>query len=322
MTREEAIKIVKEFINDTCVDREALETLIPELKESEDERIRKEIVSALQFANDNGAYDKHLAWLEKQKDIINHYEEKLDRCVCENLDKGIKEVLNHPENYGLKKQKEQKSISAEAVLVKAGLKPYKDGNQWCVLAGDNIQEGICGFGDTIEDALYEFLKEVLDLQKKQQPAEWSEEDESHLKWLCGIIRNVRLHGGLSLKEESELAKWIDKWINHEPQPKNEWSEDDEHRCGDAIYFLETAKKHYADTSEIELTIDWLKSLRPQPKNEWSEDDKRMLNVAIKSCKQTIEDYPNDKVRFKDCIAWLKSLRPQSLARQARSGLEH
>lgn len=59
--------------------------------------------------------------------------------------------------------------SVEEVLTKAGLKPYKDGNQWCVLAGDNLQEGICGFGDTIEDALYEFLIDVLNTQKEQKP---------------------------------------------------------------------------------------------------------------------------------------------------------
>ena len=55
------------------------------------------------------------------------------------------------------------------------------------------------------------LPERFNLQPKQK---WSEEDEDHLKWLCNIIHNFRLHGGLSLKEESELGKWIDKWINH------------------------------------------------------------------------------------------------------------
>ena len=38
----------------------------PELKESEDEKIRKEIISALKYANCKGVYDKHIAWLEKQ----------------------------------------------------------------------------------------------------------------------------------------------------------------------------------------------------------------------------------------------------------------
>jgi len=67
MTREEAIKIVRN-IYQTDTEKEALATLIPELAESEDEEIRKEIISALKFANDVGVYDKHIAYLERQKE--------------------------------------------------------------------------------------------------------------------------------------------------------------------------------------------------------------------------------------------------------------
>ena len=49
-------------------ERKKLEGMFPVLCESEDERIRKEIVSALKFANVGGVYDKHIAYLEKQKD--------------------------------------------------------------------------------------------------------------------------------------------------------------------------------------------------------------------------------------------------------------
>ena len=42
------------------------EEIFHELKESQDERIRKEIISALKFANVKGVYDKHIAWVEKQ----------------------------------------------------------------------------------------------------------------------------------------------------------------------------------------------------------------------------------------------------------------
>lgn len=40
------------------------------------------------------------------------------------------------------------------------LKPkiFKDGDQWCVLLGENIQEGICGFGKRPIDAIVEFNK--------------------------------------------------------------------------------------------------------------------------------------------------------------------
>lgn len=32
----------------------------------------------------------------------------------------------------------------------------KDGNQWCALLGDNLQEGVAGFGDTPNKACYAF----------------------------------------------------------------------------------------------------------------------------------------------------------------------
>jgi len=35
---------------------------------------------------------------------------------------------------------------------------YPDGNQWCALYGENIQEGVCGFGDTPELASRDFDK--------------------------------------------------------------------------------------------------------------------------------------------------------------------
>lgn len=41
-----------------------------------------------------------------------------------------------------------------------GIKPYKDGNQWCYLYGNNIQDGVCGFGKTILEAAINFYREV------------------------------------------------------------------------------------------------------------------------------------------------------------------
>lgn len=43
-----------------------------------------------------------------------------------------------------------------------GVKPFKDGNQWCFLYGENIQEGIVGFGDTIYEAAYDFYEQIID----------------------------------------------------------------------------------------------------------------------------------------------------------------
>lgn len=37
-----------------------------------------------------------------------------------------------------------------------GLRPEKDGNQWSVLWGPNMMEGVCSFGDTPEQAIENF----------------------------------------------------------------------------------------------------------------------------------------------------------------------
>lgn len=44
------------------------------------------------------------------------------------------------------------------------------------------------------------------------------------------------------------------------EQKPAWSEEDEYRVEDIIYFLDTAKKHYASTIELDACIDWIKSL--------------------------------------------------------------
>ena len=74
MTREEAINVVKNNWPDSSYTRlrEALETLIPELKESEDERIRKALIEAIEqnytlTGDINYVHTKDiLAWLKKQ----------------------------------------------------------------------------------------------------------------------------------------------------------------------------------------------------------------------------------------------------------------
>ena len=74
MNREEAIKIVKShYPANKQMLNEALEFLIPELKESEDEKMRKELIRAFQSLNTikvwNGIERTDIIdWLEKQSE--------------------------------------------------------------------------------------------------------------------------------------------------------------------------------------------------------------------------------------------------------------
>lgn len=53
-----------------------------------------------------------------------------------------------------------------SALKDCGIMPYRDGNQWCVLVGKDLQSGICGFGDLIYDAFIDFMKSVQATQSK------------------------------------------------------------------------------------------------------------------------------------------------------------
>ena len=83
MTREEAINEIKSWAILSEKGREVLETLIPELKESEDERIRKALIDGVrQIRCKNGiTQEQMLTWLEKQKEQKPvDYEAELKKC--------------------------------------------------------------------------------------------------------------------------------------------------------------------------------------------------------------------------------------------------
>lgn len=199
--------------------------------------------------------------------------------------------------------------------------------------------------------------------------ELAESEDERIRKMCITAVNIAAStdGGLLHHEASECLAWLEEQkdknclacdqhlkgylagrkVTEEERQKEqkpaEWSKEDEHRRKDAIYFLDSAKKHYADTSEIEKTIDWLFYLRPQPKVDeeeikkirseeytngfndcllgrqkgWSEEDEKMIKSILfvlesyvsqsesASSPSLITSYPT---YYKE-IDWLKSLRP-------------
>lgn len=102
--------------------QEIAELIFPELRESEDERIRKEIISALKFANDGGVYDKHIAYLEKQKEQKPVEWAKAMRRVCkaaEPIEKAYQTMIDK-----LNKIKCNMTQTLEQVAEASALKKY------------------------------------------------------------------------------------------------------------------------------------------------------------------------------------------------------
>jgi len=75
MKEEDAIKIIKRMIAEGVVSQEAAEKYFPELKESEDERIRKGLIRSFKSLNTLKTWNgldrmKVISWLEKQGNLI------------------------------------------------------------------------------------------------------------------------------------------------------------------------------------------------------------------------------------------------------------
>lgn len=100
---DEVVSKLKSFMAqgvDPLITRADVQDFFPELKESEGERIRRALIEHIK-----GIYkgccteevskerDMFLAWLEEQGNLVKHYEDKLDRCACENFNKGYKRAL-------------------------------------------------------------------------------------------------------------------------------------------------------------------------------------------------------------------------------------
>jgi len=165
MNREEAIKVVRNnWPEGRHQIKEALETLIPELRKSESELMREFLIEVINKYSGTSASEKA-------------------KCI-----KWIKE------------HKDSTDILTE-ILTKVGLKPYKDGDQWCILKGENIQEGTCGFGDTIPEAFADFVSDIPYCRRSS--AAWTKEDEKIVGEMCN-------EGDLKPSERDWLNKLRDR----------------------------------------------------------------------------------------------------------------
>lgn len=107
---------------------------------------------------------------------------------------------------------------------------------------------------TITGANYEYIFPEL------------KEDEDELTWLKNYISDEAYYLSMDIRDNEDRIKlqklqkslvWLEKQGEQKPV---EWSEYDEHKVKDIIYFLNSAKKHYASTVELDACVRWLWSL--------------------------------------------------------------
>lgn len=183
MERETAMKILKELHNKSLfAERTALETIIPELKESEDGKIRKALVrfhkSTIDIDGIKGA--DILAWLEKQCTPAKLNEEEQNRFA-----KGV--------------------LSSCALSFINYLDAHSYEGKMCVSNGE-CEDIENTFHNAMWDRLHRYYCKYIEKQDEQKPA-WSEEDEEMTEDLIkGCVSAEKAHHFLHTPKE--VADWL------------------------------------------------------------------------------------------------------------------
>ena len=194
----------------TLIDiKEELENIFPELKESEDEKIRKEIIAILKYKY--GLYPKDpkyinapqwIAWLDKQGE--SYTKRDVDDAYLKGVTNTKKEIEKQYEaNYQIRKD-----IATFIFNYKGDI---KDRAKWMDYLGIKVS--------------------FAEKQGEQKPAEWSEEDERMLQNILECLKNGwRILPTDILKYESWLKSL---------KPQNRWQPSDEQMAAikDAIDYL-------------------------------------------------------------------------------------
>lgn len=87
------IETIKQMIADGQISQEVAEKYFPELRESEDEKIRKEILDCFKAMKQQGCfpskhkeqYDSWIAWLEKQGEQKPEWSEEDEKCLANTI---------------------------------------------------------------------------------------------------------------------------------------------------------------------------------------------------------------------------------------------
>ena len=312
MTKEEAIKIIKDwkgFLNSSI--EEALKILIPELRESEDELTRQEMIAVIrsissdcQFAIylTNDQKQRYLAWLEKKKESLHITEscKENDNSFTDDEDERIRKEILHYFNIELlaSEDKKDKEILEEWI---AYLEEQKEQKPVKSIFPPGLGEAHFNPTSVVE----------------QKPAEWDKTtiNEMVLHYACTEQEGIGKPVNCMVKAYRQGISDILKKIN-----PSEWSEE-EKIIANALEQLYS----YADSwhngnndtraKEVRKVADELKSLRPI-KQEWSEEDERMVKFYDDDYNNRIGNMPMKDVvemrlKFNDWVTnRIKSLRPQ------------
>jgi len=263
--------------------RKTVEHIFPELKESDDESIKKWIKKELEskYVVDNTVNnvmaDKALAWLEKQCSEPNWCHHKVDLSNCsEEYRKAYYDGWN---NCNMQHSQCNAKRNDVVKCLINGMKFYYEDNEKATWGTDKWSMPVKHIIEVLENMSEQKPQCVVSAEAKEamyDKPSWSEEDE---RMIDTIISDLERHGG---KENSCYSAEINylKSIKDrvQPQPKQEWSKEDETMLEYALDMIEWYGGKNADKSR--LVSDWLKSLRPQKQWKPTEEQLDIIDMIL------------------------------------------
>lgn len=297
MTREEAIKEVRAVLENLKSNlsktaktawekstREAFETLIPEFKESEDERTRKELLEVIRHCYEDGGYalctddyKKYSDYLEKQEqkptpdwmpkflDELRSKKHYFDWDEHRDIEGYILAIIKWiAPDYFHRKENEQKPILevfgfkvGDAVRLKDG-----DGRKHIIKSFEEV-EGVHGpnfyhveFEDnSASDGIYPgeeypngYYTQMEKIEEEQKPV-WSEEDMTKLR---DVVRMIEDSGHVkSIREHyKEFLTSLPERFNLRSEPLKELSLEKAIKWFEDTFFFENRSSGRGEDYEI------------------------------------------------------------------------
>ena len=305
--------------------RATLDNIFPELAESEDGRIRKEIISALKFANVKGVYDKHIAWLEKQGEqkpkfrIGDTIKEKSTGDIVTISEVDLKNKEYRLSNTGFIQFKYEYLWELVEQKLADKVEPKFKVGDWCI---DN------------EDGTIFQIVNVLDNTYTYRTNEGKEYSCSHL----ALEIDARLWTIHDAKDGDVLAsgnvvfifnKIHGVWIHcHCSLHKDDSFMEEDYdlmniKYGKKVFPATKEQRELLFSKMRETGYEWNKEKKVPKKIEkptkWSEEDERLCSCLIEEQEEALNNVKNDKYghseiisdfkeMYKERIAWLKSLK--------------
>ena len=332
---DKAKYIMKEYLesgNAGVIAENTIKKAFPELSESEDERIRKELIDYLSAPHATDTFrgipwDRVVAWLEKQcehkpADKVEPKFHLYEWVVTDKnyvfqikavnngyyaIDNGMDFNMSHvdrwwhkwtiqdakdgdvlctyecgnPKNVFILKGTPKKRVFSYYCYYNIMYPHFKsDSEKGCLAPNDEdvkpaTKEQHELLFQKMKDAGYEWDSVKKELKKIEPTPAWSEEDERILVEILKVF-SIEKFEGYNIGENNEDALKFLKSLKDrvQPQPKKEWSEEDEKYYND---ILDTVNN---DLGLIHVHRDWFKNIKYRiksisPQNTWKPSDEQL-----------------------------------------------